>query len=101
MMMMGGELKIKELLLTAAAAATTDADANDREKNKFVQKIVATSVAYINGSCLIKKNNSRELFPQLLWPHAAAAGGGAVRPRPRLLWEGVCRNKVKVVFGLA
>ncbi len=36
MMMMGGELKIKELLLTAAAAATTDADANDREKNKFV-----------------------------------------------------------------
>jgi hypothetical protein len=31
--MMGGELKMKELLLTAAA---TDADANDREKNKFV-----------------------------------------------------------------
>ncbi len=85
------------------AAATTDADANDRENFFFVEDCCNFSCSYKHiarkGSRLKKKILGR-LFPQLLWPHAAAAaaGGGALRPRPRLWCSACAANKEQSFF---
>ncbi len=94
--MMGGELKIKELLMLLMLMLMI-------ERNFFFVEDCC------NFSCLYKhiaRKGSRlkkilgRLFPQLLWPHAAAAaaGGGALRPRPRLWCCACAANKEQSFF---